>query len=82
MVAGSGEGGGSAPQCLSYHPGGGNSGNHCRGYQRPRPSQQGQSLKNARYMSNAQDLFWCDSRDEKGGLVHAHDCDMHECFVV
>ena len=39
--------------------------------------------KNARYMSNVQDLFWCDGRDEQGGgLVHAPDCDQHECFVV
>ena len=33
-------------------------------------------------MSNIQDLFWCDFRDEKGGPLHAHDCDMHQCFVV
>ena len=33
-------------------------------------------------MSNVQDLFLCDTRDEKGGLVHAPDCDQHECFVV
>ena len=37
---------------------------------------------NARYMSNVQDLFSCDARDEQGGLVHAPDCDQHECFVV
>ena len=33
-------------------------------------------------MSNVQDLLWCDARDEKGGFVHATDCDQHECFVV
>ena len=33
-------------------------------------------------MSNVQDLFWCDARDEKGGLVHAPHCDQHGCFVV
>ena len=63
--------------------GGGHSGNHGRCYQRPRPSGQGQRLKNARYMSNVRHRFWCDSRDENGALlVHAPHCDMHECFVV
>ena len=33
-------------------------------------------------MSSVQDLFWCDARDEQGGLVHAPDCDQHEWFVV
>ena len=33
-------------------------------------------------MSNVQDLFWCDSRDEQGSLLHAPDCDKHDCFVV
>ena len=29
-----------------------------------------------------QDLFWCDATDEQGGLLHAPDCNQHECFVV
>ena len=33
-------------------------------------------------MSNVQDLFWCDARDEQGSLLHAPDCDQHDCFVV
>ena len=33
-------------------------------------------------MSNVQHLFWCDVRDEQGGLVHAPDCDQHDCFVI
>ena len=33
-------------------------------------------------MSNVQDLFWSEARDEKGGLVHAPDCNLLECFVV
>ena len=33
-------------------------------------------------MSNVQDLFWCDARDEQGSLLHAHDCDQRDCFVV
>ena len=33
-------------------------------------------------MSNVQHLFWCDARDEQGSLVHAQDCDQHECSVV
>ena len=33
-------------------------------------------------MSNVQDLLWCDATDEQDGLVHAPDCDQHECFVV
>ena len=65
----------------AYRPGGGNSGGHGRGHQGPRPGQ-GTTPKNAPYMSNVQDLFWCDCRDEQGGLVHAPDCDQHECFVV
>ena len=57
-----------------YRPGGGNSGNHGLGHQGPRPGQ-GTTPKNARDMSNVQDLFWGDARDEQGGLVHAPDCD-------
>ena len=59
----------------------GKSGNHGREYQGPRPGQ-GTATRNARYMSNVQDLLWCDVRNEKGGLVHVPDCDQHECFVV
>ena len=33
-------------------------------------------------MSNVQDVFWCDARDEQGSLLHARDCDQHVCFVV
>ena len=33
-------------------------------------------------MSNVQDLFWCDARDEQGGLEHAPDCEQHELFAV
>ena len=47
----------------AYRPGGGNSGNHGRGHQGPRPGQ-GTTPKNAVYMSNVQDLFWCDAKDK------------------
>ena len=33
-------------------------------------------------MSNVQDLFWCDARDERGCLHHALDCDQRNCIVV
>ena len=33
-------------------------------------------------MSNVQDLFWCDARDEQGCLLGALDCDQRDCFVV
>ena len=46
---------------------GGQSAGHLRGYQGPCPS--GQTPKNARCMSNTQDLFWFHSRDENGGLI-------------
>ena len=65
----------------AYRRGGGNSGNHGRGHPVPQPGQ-GTAPKNARYMSNVQDLLRCDARDEQGGLVHAPDCDQHDCFVV
>ena len=58
----------------TYRPGGGSSGNHGRVYQGPRAGQR-TTPKNARYMSNVQHLFWCDARDERGGLMHAPDCD-------
>ena len=65
----------------AYRPGGGGSGIHGRGYQGHRP-RQGTTPKNARIMGNVQDLFWCDARDEQGSLLHAPDCDQHDCFVV
>ena len=30
----------------------------------------------------AQELFWCDARDEHGHLQHATDCEQRDCFVV
>ena len=65
----------------AYRPGGGGSGSHGRGYQGHRPGQ-GTTPKNARTMSNVPDLFWCDARDEQGSLLHAPDCNHHDCFVV
>ena len=65
----------------AYGPGGGGSGSQGRGYQGHRP-EQGTTLKNARIMSNVQDLFSCDARDEQGVLLHAPDCDQHDCFMV
>ena len=65
----------------AYRPRGGNSGNHLRGYPGPRAGQ-GITSKNARYMSNVQEVFWCDARDEKGGLVQIPDCNQHNCLVV
>ena len=65
----------------AYRPGGGNSGNYGRGHQGPWPGQ-GTTPKNARYMGNLQDLFSCEARNKQDGIVHAPDCDQHECFVV
>ena len=65
----------------AYRPGGGDSGSHGQGYQGLRPGQ-GTTLRNARFMSNVQDLFWCDARDEQGCPLHAPDCDKRDCFVV
>ena len=65
----------------AYRPGGGGSGSQGRGYQGHRPGQ-GTTLKNARIMNNVQDLFWCNARDQQGFLLHAHDCDQRDCFVV
>ena len=65
----------------AYRSGGGNAGNQGRGYQGPRPGQ-GTTPKNARYMSNIQELLWCDARNEQGCPVHAADCNQHECFGV
>ena len=64
----------------AYRPGGGGSGSHGRGYQGTRPGQ-GTTPKNARFMGNVQDLFWCDARDEQSCLLHAADCDQRDCFV-
>ena len=58
----------------AYRLGGGGSEGQGGGYQGHRPGQ-GTTLKNARILSNVQDLFWCDARDEQGCLVHAPDCD-------
>ena len=33
-------------------------------------------------MSNVQELFWCDARDEQGCLLHAPDCDQRICFMA
>ena len=66
----------------AYRLGGGNSGNHGPGHQGARPSGQEHTPKNALRMRNVQDLVCCDFRDEKGGLVHAPDFEMHKCFVV
>ena len=33
-------------------------------------------------MSNVQDLFSCDARDERGFLLQAPDCEQRDCFVV
>ena len=38
--------------------------------------------QNARFMGNVEDLFWCDTRDDQGCLLHAPDCDQRDCFVV
>ena len=64
----------------AYRPGGGGPGSHGRGYQGTRPGQ-GTTLKNDPFMSNVQDLFWCDARNEQGCLLHAPDCDQWDCFV-
>ena len=65
----------------AYRPRGGGSGSHGRGYQGHGPGQ-GTTPKNAGIMRNAQELFWCDARDQQGSLLHAPDCDQHDCFVV
>ena len=65
----------------AYPPGGGGSRSPGRGYQGHR-TEQGTTPKNARIMSNVQDLFWCDARDEQGSLLQAPDCDQQDCFVV
>ena len=65
----------------AYRPGKGGSGSQGRGYQGPRPGQ-GTTPNNPRFMSNVQDLFWCDARYEQGCLLHAPDCDQRNCFVV
>ena len=65
----------------AYRPRGGGSGSQDRGYQGQGP-RQGTTPKNARIMSNIQDLFWCDARDEQGSLLHAPGSDLRDCFVV
>ena len=65
----------------AYRARGGGSGSQGRWYQGHRPGQE-TTPKNARVMSNVQDLFWCDARDKQGSLLHAPDRDQHDCFVV
>ena len=65
----------------AYLPGGCGSGSQGRGYQGHRPGQL-TAPKIGRIMSNVQDLYWCDARDEQGSLRHAPDCDRRDCFVV
>ena len=65
----------------AYRAGGGGSGSQGQGYQGHRPGQ-GTTPKNARIMSNVQDLFLSDARDEQGSLPHAPDCNQRKCFVV
>ena len=65
----------------AYHPGGGGSGSHGRGYQGPRPGQR-TTPKNGRIMSDFQELFCCDARDEQSCLLHAPDCDQRNWFVI
>ena len=65
----------------AYRPGGGGSGSQGQGYGGHRPGQR-TTPKNACFMSNVQDLLWCDVRDEQGCLLHAPDCNQRECFVV
>ena len=69
------------PHLNAHRPGRGGSGSQGPGYQGHRPGQ-GTTPKTARIMSNVQDLFWCDARDKAGPLLHAPDCDQHDCFVV
>ena len=65
----------------TYRPGGGGPRSQGRGYHKHRPGR-GAGAKNARIMSNVQDLVWCDARDEQGSLLQAPDCDQRYCFVV
>ena len=46
------------------------------------PTRTGTTPKTACIMSNVQDLFWCDAREEQGSLLHAPDCDQQDFFVV
>ena len=65
----------------AYRPGGGGFGKQGRVYQGHR-TRQGTAPENARIISNVQDLFWCDARDEQPCLLHAPDCDQRDCFLV
>ena len=65
----------------AYRPGEGGSGSQGRGTQGQRPGQ-GTTPKNARFMTNVQDLSCRDARDEQGCLLHGPDCDQRDCFVV
>ena len=33
-------------------------------------------------MSNVQELFWCEARDEQGCLLHAPGCNQRNGFMV
>ena len=65
----------------AYHPWGGGSGSHGKGYHGPRPGQ-GTTPKHARIMDNVKELFWCDARDEQGLKQPAPECKQRDCFVV
>ena len=65
----------------AYRPGGGRSKSHGQEYQGPGPGQ-GTTPKNAHIVSNVQELFMCEARDEQGCLLHAPECDQRNCFVV
>ena len=71
---------GSDQHMNAYRPGGGGSGSQARGYKAL--TWTGDYPQNARFMSNVQDLFWCDARDEQGCLLHAPNCDQLDCFGV
>ena len=65
----------------NYRPGGEGSGGQGEGYQGSRPGQ-GTTLKHARIMENAKELFRWDARDEQAHLQHAPDCEQRDCIVV
>ena len=67
----------------NYHPGGGGSAGHGKGYQGSRPGQKTTPKHaHAHIMENVKELFWCDARDEQGHLQHAPDCEQRDCFIV
>ena len=46
------------------------------------PTWTGEYPQKSPFISNVQDLFWCDARDEQGRLLHAPNCNQRDCFVV